>query len=166
MTKVIMVCGKICSGKSTYAECLRKDNNAVLLSIDEIMLAIFGQNAGEKHNEYVQNVQRYIFDKTLEILQTNTSVILDCGFWTKAHRDFTKEFCIRHGFPCELHYIDISDELWQERIIKRNSAVSAGKTSAYYVDEGLAEKFTEGFETPTDEEIDIRISTEGQYGIY
>lgn len=49
MAKVIMVCGKICSGKSTYAECLRKKNNAVLLSIDEIMLAMFGQHVGEMY---------------------------------------------------------------------------------------------------------------------
>ena len=37
MSKVILICGKICSGKSTYAEWLRVQNNAVLLSIDEIM---------------------------------------------------------------------------------------------------------------------------------
>lgn len=42
MAKVILICGKICSGKSTYAEQLRVQNNAVVLSTDEITLALFG----------------------------------------------------------------------------------------------------------------------------
>ena len=44
MAKVILICGKICSGKSTYAQQLRRENRAVVLSIDEVMLAFFGQH--------------------------------------------------------------------------------------------------------------------------
>lgn len=157
MPKVILICGKICCGKSTYAEKIRIENNAVLLSVDEIMLAVFGQYAGEKHDEYVRNIQQYIFDKSLEIVQTGTSVILDCGFWTKDHRDYSKEFCKQRGIPFELHYIDISDEVWRQRIEKRNALVKAGKTSAYYIDENLAKKFEEGFEPLTEDEIDVLV---------
>ena len=39
MAKVILICGKICSGKSTYAEQLRIKERAAVLSVDEIMLA-------------------------------------------------------------------------------------------------------------------------------
>ena len=42
MGKAILICGKICSGKSTYAARLKKETNAVLLSVDEIMLDLFG----------------------------------------------------------------------------------------------------------------------------
>ena len=56
MAKVILICGKICSGKSTYAEKLRMENKAVLLSIDEIMLALFGFYVGNKHDEYVEKI--------------------------------------------------------------------------------------------------------------
>lgn len=52
MAKVILLCGKIDCGKTTYAYRLIKDSCAVLLSIDEIMLALYGQDAGEKHDEY------------------------------------------------------------------------------------------------------------------
>ena len=41
MPKVIMMCGKICSGKSTHAEALRKANKAVVLSVDEGLAAKF-----------------------------------------------------------------------------------------------------------------------------
>ena len=41
MPGVIMTCGTICCGKSTYARKLRTERNAVILSIDEITLSIF-----------------------------------------------------------------------------------------------------------------------------
>ena len=40
MAKVLLICGKICCGKSTYAKKLKEENNAVILSVDEIMLSI------------------------------------------------------------------------------------------------------------------------------
>ena len=41
------------------------------------------------------------------------------------------------------------------RIKKRNSAILAEKTSAYYVDDNLAAKFRDLFEKPSKEEIDV-----------
>lgn len=155
MPKVILICGKICVGKSTYAEKIRAENNAVLLSVDEIMLAVFGQYAGERHDEYVRNVQQYIFDKSLEILRAGADVLLDCGFWTKEHRDYSKEFYRQRGIPCELHLIDIDDKEWRRRIEKRNAAISAGRADAYFVDENLLEKAEKGYETPAPDEVDV-----------
>lgn len=154
MPKVILICGKICCGKSTYAEKIRIKNKAVLLSVDEIMLAVFGQHAGEKHDEYCDNLQKYLFEKSLEIIKIGRDVILDWGFWQKEKRDFAKEFYRQREIPCELHYIDVSGEAWRQRLEKRNSAVSAGETNAYYVDENLAEKFNSIFEPPNEDEID------------
>ena len=154
MPKVILICGKICCGKSTYAEKIRIENNAVLLSVDEIMLAVFGQYAGEKHDEYCDNLQKYLFEKSLEIIKIGRDVILDWGFWQKGKRDFAKEFYRRREIPYELHYIDVSGDVWRQRLEKRNSAVSAGETNAYYVDENLAEKFNSIFEPPNEDEID------------
>lgn len=157
MSKVILICGKICCGKSTYAEKLRTENKAVLLSVDEIMLAVFGQHAGDKHDEYSDNLQKYLFEKSAEIIQTGTDVILDWGFWQRRKRDAAKEFYRQRGIPCELHYIDISEEVWRQRLEKRNALVEAGEANAYYVDENLAKKFESHFELPGEDEIDVRI---------
>lgn len=154
MAKVIMVCGKICSGKSTYAERLRRENDAVLLSIDEIMLAMFGQYVGE----YVAHTEKYLYGKSLEIVGSGINIVLDWGVWTKAERAEAREFYKSRGIDYELHYIDVSDEVWRERINKRNSAISNGRLDAYYIDENLAAKFGAIFEPPDDEEIDVRIS--------
>lgn len=158
MAKTILICGKICSGKSAYAERLRTVNNAVLLSVDEIMLGIFGQYVGEKHDEYCENVQKYLFKKSLELIETGTSVILDWGFWQKEERKAAKDFYRSRGIECEIHYIDITEKLWKERIAKRNSLILSGAANAYFVDENLAKKFGECFEPPSNDEIDKWIS--------
>lgn len=158
MAKVIMTCGRICSGKSTYAERLRRENNAVLLSIDEIMLAMFGQHVGEMHDEYVARTEKYLFGKSLEIIDSGINVVLDWGMWTKAERAEAREFYESRGTDYKLHYIDIPDSVWREHIAKRNLDVSEGKLDAYYIDENLAAKFGAIFEPPDDSEIDVRIS--------
>ena len=123
MPKVYLICGKICSGKSTYAEQLRIQNNAVLLSTDEITLALFGQHCGEKHDDYVERTQNYLFNKSLELIEVGINVVLDWGFWMKEERDYAREFYNSRNIACEFHYIDISEETWKARLKKRNSEV-------------------------------------------
>ena len=154
MSKVILICGKICCGKTTYAQKLCKENNAVLLSIDEIMLALFGQHCGDKHDEYVERTDKYLLNKSLELIKKDINIVLDWGFWTKTERESVKVFYKSRNIECELHYIDISDEVWKSRLHKRNNAVLANETSAYYVDDNLAAKFASIFEVPGEDEID------------
>ncbi|HRR77335.1 MAG TPA: ATP-binding protein [Ruminococcus sp.] len=158
MAKVIMTCGRICSGKSIYAEKLRREMNAVVLSVDELTLALFNNEAGEMHDTYVERAERYFFEKSVQIVQAGIDVILDWGFWTKAERKYAKEFFGSRNIKSELHYIRIDDALWKERITCRNSLVKAGKISAYYVDEELLRKFALIFEEPEEYEINKIIS--------
>ena len=65
--KVIMTCGKLCSGKTTYAKAFCEQHNAVLLSADELMLSLFGHDAGEKHDEYVEKIKAYLLRKSVSI---------------------------------------------------------------------------------------------------
>ena len=155
MAKVILICGKICSGKSTYAEQLRVQNNAVVLSTDEITLALFGQHCGDKHDDYVERTQNYLFYKSLELVEVEINVILDWGFWMKEERDYAREFYNSRNIECEFHYINISDETWKARLNKRNSAILAKETNAYFIEDNLAEKFASIFEEPSEDEIDV-----------
>ena len=157
MPKVIMTCGKLCSGKTTYAKKLQKEGKAVILSIDEIMLAIFGQDAGEKHDDYVVRIKEYLYQKTLEIISNGLDVILDWGFWTKEERAYARSFFGLNGITNELHFIDIDDCEWRRRIKKRNQEVLVHNGNAYYVDDGLSEKFNAIFEKPDTSEIDYWI---------
>lgn len=155
MAKVFMMCGKICSGKSTYAEALSKKHKAVILSVDEITLALFGQDAGEKHDYYVEKTEEYLYRKSLDIIGVGVNVILDWGFWTKKERAFAREFYSSKNVQFEFYCIDIDDKEWHRRLQKRNKDVLEKKVDAYYVDDGLAAKFNSIFEKPDANEIDI-----------
>ena len=155
MAKVILICGKICCGKTTYSQKICKEDNAVLLSVDEITLDVLGGNLGENHDEYVKKVKLFLLKKSVEIVKSGTSVVLDWGFWTKTERENTKAFYLDNGIETEMHYLDISEEQWQRNIKKRNAEVLAENTSAYYVDDGLIHKFNSVFMMPEKDEIDV-----------
>ena len=157
MAKVYMMCGKICSGKSSHAAELRKQHHAVVLSVDEITLALFGPDVGEKHDEYVEKAEQYLYEKSVEIIHEGINVVLDWGFWTKEERSYAKSYYSSKGIECEFHYIDISHQEWGRRIEKRNVEIKEGKSSAYYVDDGLAAKFESIFEIPAESEIAVWI---------
>ena len=155
---VTLICGKLCSGKTTYAHKLRREQHAVLLSCDEITLALTGLDAGEAFDGIAARTQKYLYDKAAEIVGDRIPVILDWGFWTAQSRKEAREFFSGHGIPYTFVYLDIPDDVHRARISKRNAAVMAGEVLAYYVDEGLAKKFASKFEPPEDWEIDERIT--------
>ena len=156
MSKLYLIFGKICSGKTTYSKKLCEENNAILLSVDEIMLSLFDQCCGrELHMEYERRIKDYLFTKSLEIIEKGFDVVLDWGFWTKEERNATKDFYKSRNIDCELHYIEIDDETWKYRLNKRNKKILENKTKAYYLEHNRALEFASMFKKPDREEIDI-----------
>ena len=155
MAKIILVCGKICSGKTYYCRKLANDYNAVILSCDEIENDIFHHGLGEKYDEVSKDIKRYLHKKASEIIIAGSNVILDWGFWSKKEREMVSEYYKKQSISYELHYVDISMDEWYENIKSRNEAVVAGQTSDYYVDDGLLKKLYSNFEAPIKEEVDV-----------
>lgn len=153
MAKIIATCGRICCGKTTYAKSLIKKSGGVLLSCDEITLGVLGGQLGDRHDEILQRIQQYLLTKALEILRNGSDVVLDWGLWTSEERSRIRNFFIEHGFEYELHYLDIPEGEWMERINKRNLLVTNGQSDDYFVDEGLYSKALSLFEPPSDDEI-------------
>ena len=91
MAKVILICGKIASGKSYFADKLKKENNAVILSCDELFKMIFKDDQGEKHDEITKRIREYIYKKSVEIVRAGTDVILEFGFWSRENRKCVSE---------------------------------------------------------------------------
>ena len=152
---VTLICGGLCCGKTTYARALSERTGAVTLSVDGVMLSVFGQDAGERHDEYAAGVKKYLLGLAVQLVRAGVGVILDWGFWTAAERSGTRALFASRGIPCELHFIDIDGETWRRRVAGRNAAVAAGEADDYFVDEGLTAKFLDRFERPDDREVDL-----------
>ena len=150
--KVIIICGKICSGKSTYAGKIKEAQKAIILSVDEIMLALFNQNVDDS---YVTKAKSYLYKKSLEILDVGISVILDWGFWAQKEREYAKKFYASKNIKPEFHYLDVDCNEWQNRINKRNKDLLENKVGSYYVDKALISKCKKIFEEPKKHEIDV-----------
>lgn len=156
MASVILICGRLCCGKTTYAEKLRGSRRAVILSADELMLSMFGPDAGADHDKYASRAHSYLLSLAASVVGAGVDVILDWGFWTRCSRDEAKEYFRSRGILCELHYIDVGEDEWRSRISRRNADVERG-AAAYFVDEGLTAKFCSLYEPPADDEVDVTV---------
>ena len=156
MAKLLCICGKIGCGKTYYANRLKEQEHAVILSTDEVTYDLTNNQQGEGYDEFARRVNLYLRRKAVEIVNAGCTVILDWGFWTKENRKEIKRYGENNGVLVEMHYIDIDDKTWYENIEKRNNEVISGNGgSSFYVDEGLLNKVSSLFEIPEKEEIDI-----------
>ncbi len=151
---VILLCGKIASGKTHYAEQLKKETSAVLLSSDALMLTLFEGKEGLHHDMLAERAHRYLLQLAAELAENGCTVILDWGFWTAENRCAVRQYFSQREIPTQLHYMDVSDAVWQQRIRQRNALVEQGKVQAYFVDDGLLEKLNSRFEVPSPDEVD------------
>ncbi len=155
MSKIYLICGKLCSGKSYYAKALASREHAVILSCDELVKRILVDDLGEAHDAVLERVQAYLRDKGVELARCGCSVIFEWGFWTEASRAAMSEHLTVRNVPYEWHYIDVSDERWKANIVKRNKTANEPGSVDYYVDEGLCNKCLGLFEEPVPEEIAV-----------
>ena len=157
MAEVILICGKVCSGKTTYSDKLKDNVDAVSLSCDELVLSVFPDGLGDNHDIVLKRVRAYLMKKASELVLRGQTVILDWGFWNRELRAEARNWFSSVGVAQNWHYINVSEEKHRENIEKRNSAVRAGQTLDYYVDDGLFQKCEELFEVPGKSEIDVWI---------
>lgn len=154
--KIIAICGKICSGKTYYANSIREKENAIILSTDEVTYDLINNEQGEFYDNFCIRVNEYLKKKSAELANIGCNVILDWGFWTKKQRNETTEYFKNKNINIEWHYIDIEDDLWEENIKERNKKVETGNGgSDFYVTYGLKKKTLDKFEKPSKDEMDV-----------
>ncbi len=80
MPKIIALCGKICCGKTYYANRIKEKEHAVILNCDELTNELFDNDLGEKHDEMALRIWAYLQKKSVDIVHAGSSVILDWDF--------------------------------------------------------------------------------------
>lgn len=152
MAKVIILVGRLCCGKTTYANQVIAREGGVLLSSDELMQTIFPEPLGDQYDKFSARGIQFLYHLARQLVQGGVNVVLDFGGWNPASRQTAKEALA--GLEQDWRYLDVSQDEWRRRIAKRNAAIEAGqgKLNEYYVDQGLLDKANRLFDPPTEAE--------------
>ena len=142
---MILVCGRVCAGKTTYAKRLAREIGAVRLNADELMKPLFGEYLGNRHEEVLRQVTALLLEKATECYENGVNVILDLGFWQRGMREQAERFFEARGIRTQWHYLKIEDAEWKRRITKRNERILAsGSETDYLIDENIIQKSNQG----------------------
>lgn len=148
MANVYVMCGKVGSGKTTFAKRLRDQVGAVVLSVDEWMLTVYGREVPcSEHKLYVERIKEGLFRDGHKILKAGVPIILDFGFWTKEER-----MAVRNAFSeyeVILYYMDVPEAVLFDRVHNRNKA---GRNLEYHMSRETQEVLNKRFEVPSPEE--------------
>ena len=158
MGKVILICGKIGSGKTTYAHKLAKQLNAVIMTQDELMYGLFGTELyysdQDQYQKYATWVEEYVKRKAGEAAKAGAVVICENGFWSRSERDELRKLYTELGVLCELHYMATSEKQRLKNIQKRNDAILRKECNETFMQEKDINHF---FEVPTADEINFKV---------
>ncbi|KZK98826.1 MULTISPECIES: ATP-binding protein [unclassified Pseudovibrio] len=149
-TKLLLVCGKIASGKSTLLTHLVNDHHAVLISEDHWNATLFPDelNTLEDYVKYSARVKKALGPHIVGLLQHGVSVALDFQANTMRDRKWMKSLFEAANVAHELHYLSVPDEVCKERLWVRNEAGE----HQFTVSEAQFEQFTKYFQVPTVDE--------------
>lgn len=155
---LIVVTGLPGTGKTTIAETLAKDIDAIVFSTDKIRKMIFEKPVYNEEDKRI--VYNELFSQTGKYLAIGKNVILDGTFYTKALRERAKE--IGKSFCEEVYFVycETPEELLKKRINKRKDTFSDADYSVYLKMKKIFEEFEEEViiidtSNPVDTNIDI-----------
>jgi hypothetical protein len=120
-----LISGLPCAGKTSYAERLRAERDAVRLSLDRWLLTAFGRYAVDAVG-YVEHARRLyacrelLWDVAAEFLRRGTDVILDDGFFLRADRVSHIGRAHDLGARGAIHFVDTPVDVVRRRLAARN----------------------------------------------
>lgn len=154
--RVHMVCGPIGAGKTTVARRLADEHGAMLFSLDEWVMQMFGAEAPdpmifEWWAERCKRCSERIWSISQDLLIRGVEVVLDFGFPRVAHREEYRCRARQVGATVHLHIVDADAELRWKRVQGRNRDQS--NTFALVVTEGMFAGSEVWWEYPSDAEL-------------
>lgn len=149
--KLIFLCGKMASGKSSLARDLAARENAVLLVQDDFLDALFPGEITDVQ-AFVQRYSRLknaLTPHICALLSKGMSVVLDFAAATKAQRVWFRELIESTNVAHELHFVDASDALCKSQLRNRSKGLPARTPWTTDVD---FETINAYFQPPTEDE--------------
>jgi predicted DNA-binding ribbon-helix-helix protein len=118
-----LICGKIASGKSTLAAALGQASNTVIISEDEWLAALFGDELStiQDYVRCVAKLETALGPHISSLLRAGVSVVLDFHANTIARRAWMRDIFQAANVAHKLHYLEVPDEVCIARLRARNA---------------------------------------------
>jgi predicted kinase len=126
--KLLFLCGKMASGKSTLARNLAARENAMLFVQDEWSEMLY-PNAiinVATYLEYSARINRVVAPYVVDLLSRGVSVVLDFPGNTRNQRAWFREIVERAGAAHELHFVDTADAICRAQLEARSAHLPPG----------------------------------------
>ena len=143
------------SGKTSYGQALARQLPGLLLSSDEWMVRLYGQDPPEEvFRPGLLRVKALMRSQAERVLMLGVSVILDEGFWTRASRDELRAWAAGLGMPLRLLSFAVPEVEALRRIEFRNR-----QPGALFVAPETYRLFLPSFEPLAADEAHIEVDT-------
>ena len=148
---LIFFCGKMGAGKSTYSKKLASELNAVFLSEDDWLSAMYPEEIKgfDDYIKYSSRLKPLLKEHVRRILNSDVSVVLDFPGNTKKQRAWFKEIFSEAQIPHKLIYLKAEDQLCLKRLEQRRQD---SPERARFDTEEIFNQVTSYFQAPTDDE--------------
>jgi predicted kinase len=136
------------TGKTTAARRLEAERNALRLTKDEWVKALYGRENPPAAQDVIEG---RLVEVGLRVLQLGNDVVIDYGLWSRDERSALRQAAADLGAGVELHYFAVTTEEQRRRADRRQA--QAPHTTWPMSDAELAE-WASRFEPPTPGELD------------
>lgn len=154
MATLHLMVGLPCSGKTTLARKLEREQFALRLTVDEWHIQLFGQDAEEpEHDARHSLIEMMLWNIASRALELEMNVILDFGFWAREEREDYRSRAKELGASSEVHFLDGPTDELMHRLAARNSQSSP---LSFSIPEEMMRVWIAFFQRPTPDELERR----------
>jgi predicted kinase len=145
---LFLTVGLPCTGKTTAARRIEIEHEALRLTKDEWVKALYGHDNPPLAGDVIEG---RLIAIGLRALELGVNVVIDYGLWTRDERSALRRAAADVGAAVELHYFELTPAEQRKRQNRRQA--EAPHTTWPMSDEELAEWATR-IEIPTPGELD------------
>lgn len=153
MAEVIILCGQVAAGKTTYARQLASREPSLILSIDDLVVSLRDHCEGPQQLRQLEGaIRAYDISLAKQLIPQGITCIIDHGHWTRASRRQIMEACEADGIAYRLLWLTCPREERLRRLKRRNAQLLSSGENGYVIQEEQLDRFDSWFEELNEQE--------------